>query len=280
MTELTKLAEFVFLVLLNYAGPGRSEYSMETMPECGASQANPACEVKRLCEDNDFHCAEPRWSKSRNAWVRPERREAAALRMRTAAIALDRTIIKMTTCLVDGVPDEDCKPVWWPGGREDMAFSILTASYWESGYREDIMVGAAPSGRGAGGEGCIMQVMPYLAKQFSPWLTDEQREELTDEQVIRMMLGTDVASLSRCYETGARLLMASRKIAPTKCAGADPIYSMFALYGTGSSCTTIDHPLGNFALKRSDWWRRRAKQWRAGITIPKWAKGFISPAIP
>lgn len=80
-----------------------------------------------------------------------------------------------------------------------------------------------------------MQVMPQYVAQNVTWLTDEEKQSLTPEEVIRRTLGTDQPSLERCYEAGARMLSRFRNSARYKCKGSW-VYGMYSMYGTGGSC--------------------------------------------
>jgi hypothetical protein len=234
---MSPLAKYLFIFMLNHTGPGASVYSFELMPECGIDKENPACKLEPVCPLNSPMCAAPRWSQYRNGWVRVETREQAALRYYNAANALARTATYLTRCKdADGSVLEECEPVFWPSGPRSLACAALSSSIWESGYREDIMIGAPPAGRGPDGEGCVMQVMPqYVASQGVSWLTDEEVKDLTPEQVIQRTLGTDQPSLERCYEAGARMLSRFRNAARYKCKGSW-VYGMYSMYGTGGQC--------------------------------------------
>ena len=186
---LTELARFILVILLNHTVPGGSIYSMQTLPECGTDEHAPTCEMARVCDGASPLCAPPRWSESRSAWVRVESREAAALRLRNAAIALAKAAEYLASCHRDGVADEACRPLSWPRGTRDLAMAMLAKSIWESGYREDIMRGAPPAGRGADGEACVMQIMPAYIREHALWLSPEERVSRSDEELAQQQIG-------------------------------------------------------------------------------------------
>jgi len=235
--ELSPLSRYFYGLLVNSTKPGGSVYSMQLLPGCGSDPSTPACEVKPVCALSSPLCAPPRWSASRGGWVRSETRERAAERLETASRALVRASTYLTRCRDQcGRVVEGCSPVRWPEGPRSLACALYGSSIWESGYREDIMVGAAPLGRGADGEGCVMQIMPQYARLYAGWLSDEDRKQLSDEEVIQQLLGTDQRSLERCYEVGARMLARFRSAARYRCPHTRWVYSMYAMYGTGGSC--------------------------------------------
>jgi hypothetical protein len=172
---------------------------------------------------------------------------------------------------------------------------MLSSSIWESGYREDIMTGAPPMGRGPDGEGCVMQVMPQYVAQHVSWLSDEQKKSLSPEEVVEMTLGADSASLQRCYEAGGRMLAKFRSHARHKCKG-NWVYSMYALYGTGGSChpnvsTKINqegvasgglNPVMAMDLSKKDWAMQRTNTYNTCMArypnkevAPKWASAWL-----
>lgn len=294
---MSPLAKYIFVFLLNHTGPGESVYSMELMPSCGTDQARPTCQLNPVCITQSPLCAPPRWSTYRSGWVRAETREVAMDRYANAAIALARTATYLTRCKDEhGSVIEECQPMFWPDGPRSAACAMLASSIWESGYREDIMTGAPPMGRGTDGEACVMQVMPQYVAQNVSWLTDEQRMKLKPEQIAQMTLGTDQKSLERCYEAGGRHLSKFRSYARYKCKG-DWVYAMYALYGTGGSCYPNTssklnqegiasgglHPVMAIDLSRKDWaaqrtgtYRKCMDRWPDKEPVPAWARAKLA----
>jgi len=170
--------------------------------------------------------------------VRVETRESAAQRYKAAAESLVRTATYLTRCTdEDGSVIEDCTPVRWPEGPQSAACAMLASSIWESGYREDIMIGAPPAGRGPDGEACVMQVMPQHIAANVSWLSEDQRLAMSTEDIAKMVLGSDRDSLKRCYEAGGRMLAKFRAHAGATCKGTTWAYSMYSAYGTGGQCS-------------------------------------------
>lgn len=301
---MSPLAKYMFMFLLNHTGPGNSVYSMELLPSCGSDKNTPACELTPVCPGDSPLCSPPRWSDYRGGWVRVETREAAARRYMTAAEALVRTATRLTRCTDErGSVVEDCTPIRWPEGPQSAACAMLASSIWESGYREDIMTGAPPAGRGPDGEGCVMQVMPQHIAANVSWLTDEERVKLTPEEVVQRVLGADQGSLERCYEAGGRMLAKFRSYAGAKCKHATWTYSMYAAYGTGGQCyvsstraaleaekaeqqgRAVQIPVDDKDDKKPkavDWAAQREKtynvcmnRWPDGETAPEWADSLL-----
>lgn len=264
---MTPLAVRLLALFLAHTGPGKSELSAEVMPECGRDKAHPTCDVRPLCSIPDApSCAPPRWSEARGAWVRVESREAAARRYELASEELAGTAKYLVRCVRDGVPDEACTPVTWPGGVETLALAMATTAIYESNLREDIMGGFAPAGRGPGGEACVMQPMPGTIRIHASWLTPEQRAEATDAELVAAVLGASRVPLRRCFEVGGRTLASLREQATRKCKGMPALYSMWALYGTGHKCSSVGI-LDDFAAKRLATFEKFRKQ---TPTLPDW----------
>ncbi|HKY40697.1 MAG TPA: hypothetical protein VJN18_32400 [Polyangiaceae bacterium] len=264
---MNDLATLLLSLMLAHGSAGKSVFSAEPIPACGKSGAAPTCELRPVCAEPTPLCAAPRWSDVRNAWVRAETREAAASRLGVAAVALADAATFLTRCTVDGVPVERCKPVTWPEGTVDFAKATLTVAVWESGLREDIMGGHPPKGRGAAGEACVMQVMPNVIRSVAPWLPAYELAKTKDEQLALMLVGTDGASLRRCFETGGRLLARMRKVAQHECKQRWS-YSLWARYGTAGRCDTVGI-FDDFAAKREKTYLNFRKK-----TSPQWPEWF------
>jgi hypothetical protein len=298
---MSPLAKYIFMFLVNHTGPGNSVYSMELVPTCGTSKDAPACELTPVCPGESPLCAAPRWSAFRGGWARVETKETAARRYYNAAEALARTATYLTRCKDEaGSVLEECTPIRWPEGPHSAACAMLSSSIWESGYREDIMVGAPPSGRGPDGEGCVMQVMPQHIANNVSWLTDEERVKLTPEEIVQRVLGTDQASLERCYEAGGRMLAKFRGAASHTCRGTSWTYSMYSMYGTGGRCTATprgvveDEKLDangmvvldpdvklkprqkDWAAQREDTYKACMSRWPDGERLPDWATAVLT----
>lgn len=264
---MSALATLLFSLMLSHGAPGQSTFSAEPVPACGSSPDAPSCVLRPVCEAPSPLCAKPRWSVARKAWVRAETREAASRRLAVAAQALATVAVYLTRCTIDGVPVETCKPVRWPEGGGDLARAMATMSIWESGLREDIMAGIPPKGRGPDGEACVMQVMPNVIRTVAFWLPEAERKRATDEELAAQVLGTDEASLFRCYEAGGRVMARMRSVAQHECKQRWT-YSMWARYGTIGRCDTVGL-FGDFAAKREKTFEsfRRTKQ-------PIWPEWF------
>ena len=234
---MSPLAKYLFVFLINHTTPGASVYSMHVLPECGTTKDAPACELKPVCLLKSPMCAAPRWSGYRSGWVRVETREEAAERYWNASEALVRASTYMSRCkAADGTVVEECSTVFWPEGPQGLACGMLSSSLWESGYREDIMIGAPPAGRGPDGEVCVMQIMPEYIKQFADWQPPKPQKEMSEDDWATEVLGSDQEHLERCYRVGGRMLSRFRGAARYACANVGWTYGMYAMYGTGGKC--------------------------------------------
>lgn len=225
--------------MLAHGTAGSSVYSFEPRPECGVNPAAASCDAAaRSCAQAGPLCAAPRWSAHRGAWVVPERRAAAEARWRAVSRVLVRTAGRLVSCRgEDGSVDEGCVPVRWGGGKgqvRELAAFAAAVSLHESGWREDVQVGAPPMGRGPGGEVCLMQVMPDQVAPLALWLPKAERDAVDtrpEQQALAATLtGRDDAALGRCFEVGMRALARARG----QCKGDA---GTFAAYGTGGRCS-------------------------------------------
>lgn len=268
---MSPLAKYLFMFLINHTGPGKSVYSMELMPECGTDQEMPTCATVPVCISSSPLCSAPRWSAFRGGWVKVETKEEAAKRYLNAAEALADTAVYLTRCIDEsGNVQEDCTPIYWPEGPRSAACAILSSSIWESGYREDIMTGAPPAGRGSQGEACLMQVMPQYIADNASWLSSEQKKGLSQDEVVQMVLGTDKPSLSRCYEVGGRLLSRFRRATRT-CGGHSWVYAMYSGYGTGGRCRE-----STWSQDRERTYKTCMARWPDGEKLPDWASSVLA----
>lgn len=236
--RIAELTQLVFALTLDHGHPGRSPYSFEVLEQCGKDARAPTCDVQAPCDDG-LHCAPPKFSPARRAWVRIERRETATRRFAKIAHALADSTRRLAECTArDGTKLEPCTPIEWSGSTRDLALAALTVALHESGLREDVMFGRPPLGRGPAGEACLMQVAPNELTN-APWLDPEQRQEAVSsprarEQIAKTLLGDSQEALGRCFELGIRLLARSRRSCERS--GVPWESSMFALYGTGKTC--------------------------------------------
>lgn len=239
-----------------HANPGGSLYSFEELASCGRDPKASACVLAPVCELPSPLCAAPRWSAVRDSWVRVESRDAALVRYRGIAEALERVAVRLVDCkLPDGSVDFDCRPAGWPRGKgraQQLAFAAASVALWESGLREDIQRGLPPMGRGPAGEVCVMQIMPNQVQALAHWLPARERtralKPAEHEELAKTLLGKEPEALDRCVEVGMRNLSRARAMCSGKGVAWD--YGMFAAYGTGSKCSSVGIH-GDFAAKRA-----------------------------
>lgn len=217
------LAAAIYAVMLQLAPLGRGLHSMEPVPACGTSSSAAACELAPVCAERSVLCEPPIWSDTRKAWVRHETADGAKARFRPVSEAM-----------ADAVEAGRSR---WPGTATSLAAAVYSASYWSTGFREDIQVGAK---RGPAGEVCLMDLQPGTLAWATPGVTIDQ------------VVGRDYESLRRCFDAGVRVLVSSRLWADKACSpikGSSTPYNWFAKYGTGSQCHTYGL-LGDYARKR------------------------------
>ncbi len=239
-------ASWLFALLVQHAPPGNTAFSVEVVNDCNSAQV----------------CEGARWSDFYSAWIRKETPETGAERYSSIAGALVETAREllcrnpdnsvMASCVpAEGALENKKKPRW-----DVLTLSVAGAAVamLESGFREDVQVGRGsakkPStdggrGRGPGGEGCLVQAHPLSAWRWAdsdPELKDRASagDRAAREEIIESLLGTDHEALKRCWRTGLRMLVHARAY----CAWASPKtewdFAMFALYGTGTSCTSVN----------------------------------------
>jgi len=263
---LNKFAEMIFTLLLAFGGEkyaGNSPYSFEVLDSCGVDKALPLCEIAPQCAVDAWRCAPPRWSDSRGGWVVAESGEQAKARYRKISESIARVSFMHARCRDKyGTVVEDCKPSGWPEGPESLAMAAATTALWESGLREDIMHGHAPMGRGALGEACLVQVMPNQIRRLANWIPKEEQKEYDrlpygrargdlEEKWAQQMLGDSPEELDRCFDVGMRALARARRACSGRLGGSWH-QKMWAMYGTGNSCTSAH------AHKRSSTYHRMA----------------------
>lgn len=252
---MTPFAQHLLALLIQATAPniGHSPYSFELVPACGSAEGKPDCKLEPVCDEDAFWCRAPRFSPARGGWVRVETREAALRRYQGIAESLARTSFMLTRCHLPGeAVSEDCEPAPWPEGPESLALAAATTAVWESGLREDIESGYGPVGRGKSGEACLTQVMPDQIAGAATWLAKSERtrprtrEEI--ESLAAEILGSDPASLDRCFTVGMMLLARARQ----SCKGGkgDWPFKMWSRYGTGFTCNAYGIA-DDFAGKRA-----------------------------
>jgi len=268
------LAELIFALALERGHPGQSPYSFETVPECGTDARSPSCEIRPLCNDSSPLCRPPRYSVPRGAWVRTETHETATRRFAKVARSLSDTAQRLVGC-DRSAREGHCTPPGWPGDTRSLALAALTVVFYESGLREDVMFGHPPLGRGPAGEACLMQVAIGDALSEAQWLSPEQRASIAAKPVAReafarSLLGDSTASLSRCFEVGMRLLARSRR----SCGGSGKPWDigMFAMYGTGRTCTAPA-----VAERRAKTYRELAA---SDLKLPPELRRWLDPSEP
>jgi hypothetical protein len=241
LEALQALKLVLFSLLVTHTPPGYTKFSLEVAADCSASAEE---------------CPEAVYSDYYKSWVRKESAEGGKERYQLIANAfVDAAQEVLCVGMADG-----CVP--YPGAKIGTAtwsvYGLVIASAavatFESGFREDVMVGRGRSGkpskdggegRGPGNEACLMQVHPSTAWRFADAPEDlykraKNGDSQAREQIAQSLLGGESEQLKACFKTGMRMLLRSRK----HCAWAAPDthwdFAMYSMYGTGNSCTSIN----------------------------------------
>ncbi len=119
----------------------------------------------------------------------------------------------------------------WGPGPTDLARAMVAAGGWGMGFKREVQTGEV---RGPAGEVCLMDLLPSTLRTASPY----DRQRLTDEELAAGVLGLGYDPQRRCFDAGALILVRARRMAERRCKGSVIDYSTFALFATGSSCTT------------------------------------------
>lgn len=239
-----RLADSLLSMMMRTAHPGLSPHSYELLEECGTSVEAPTCDVSApTCDAPTILCRAPVYIEG--SWRQVERTETARERFRVIAEAIaDESEAVMLKS----------KGKAWPGGASDFAVAMLAASYWSTGFREDIETGRK---RGPAKEACLADLQPMVAWSFAPF----PHANLSAEQVALKLVGNDYDSLRRCYGTGLRALSSMRRWADVHCKyQASASYAGFAAYATGSRCYTTGGKYGDVAMLREKLYRKLKAQ--------------------
>lgn len=240
-------ASWLFALLVQHAPPGNTAFSVEIVNDCHGAQV----------------CEGARWSDFYSAWIRKESPETGAERYSSIANTLFESAGELLCRNPDGSIMDSCVPAEGAleKGKNKLRWDVLTLSVAgaavamvESGFREDVQVGRGsarkPSkdggrGRGPGGEGCLVQAHPLSAWRWAdsdPELKERaaKGDRQAREAIIESLLGTDEEALKRCWRTGLRMLVHARAYCAWASPKTDWDFAMFALYGTGTSCTSVN----------------------------------------
>ena len=231
---LSALSAYILSLALASFPPGTKVHSLEPVPACGTDPDAPTCELVPVCDEPGLLCAPPRFDRGLGAWARVESRETGARRFEVVAEAL------ADAALYAGAS--------WKDGPVDLARAMLSAGAWSTGLREDIQTGRK---RGPAGEVCLMDIQPASLRSAVPW----DLAKLPDEELAQKVIGLGYPELRRCFDAGAVLLVRARRWAEHHCHEWPNDYSIFAAYGTGTSCNTLGR-FGDYAQLRARSYRK------------------------
>ncbi|HEV8244372.1 MAG TPA: hypothetical protein VGP93_01255 [Polyangiaceae bacterium] len=238
-------APWLLALLVQHAPPGNTAFSVELAGECKNAEV----------------CEGARWSDFYSAWIRKESAAQGAERYEAISTALIDSTRELLCRNDDDSRVEGCQPapeVSDPKSKRPrwdvVTLSVAGAALamLESGFREDVQVGRGsarkPSsdggrGRGPGGEACLVQAHPYTAWRFADAEPDLREKAAAGDSAARAaiaasLLGTDQESLKRCFRTGLRMLIHARAHCSWASPQTDWDFATFAMYGTGTSCTS------------------------------------------
>lgn len=234
------LAAALLSMMMYKAHPGQSPHSFEVREDCGTNESAPTCDVAApTCAEPTVVCRKPEYIAGR--WRQVERKETARRRFAGVAEALADEAVSM---------EVESEGRAWPGGASDLAVAMLAASYWSTGFREDIESGRK---RGPAGEVCLADIQPLIAYSFAAF----PHPYMSVKEVSEMMVGSDYFELRRCFGAGMRALASMRRWSDLHCTPfVSRSYAGFAAYATGSSCTTAGNKkYGDYAMKREEAYR-------------------------
>lgn len=231
---LSALAKYILSLALTSVPPGTKVHSLEVLPACGTDKDAPTCELAPVCDEPSLLCAPPHYEPALGAWARIESREAGAKRFEVVAEAL------ADAALYAGAG--------WRDGPVDLARAMLAASAWSTGLREDIQTGRK---RGPAGEVCLMDIQPKVLRSAVPW----DLARLEGEDLVQKVVGLEYPELRRCFDAGAVLIVRARRWSEQHCRDWPADYSIFAAYGTGISCSTVNL-FGDYARLRARSYRK------------------------
>lgn len=259
------LKEALLAVLLNTVQVGGPGFSVEVAKECPAQATT---------------CAGARKSSFYKTWVKQESLSTAEARVEKivdASIEAAKEVLcidQKPGCVpYPGAVTKDGKRTWTPFLLSNAAFA---ASVYESGLREDVMVGRGwakkasddgGKGRGPGMEGCLMQIHPTVVQLFADIPTElvadlKKKKRGTNEQLMQTLLGEQ--NLKNCFKTGMRMLLRADHACQwqrgKKKHSEKRDFAMYSMYGTGSSCSSSNH---NRTMLRAKLFRKLTSEVRA-----------------
>lgn len=258
---MTPLGAYALSLILFQFPPGHSQASLERLPDCG--RVGPAeggeCSVAPICpstmtacaapsDDRPPCCAVPFWLEGLG-WVRTETREAGVKRLEVVAEAV------ADSALFYGAG--------WKEGPRDLLRATIAAGGWGMGFHESTQVGRT---RGPAGEVCLMDLLPSTLRGLTPF----DRQKLSDKELADGVLGLDYDSQRRCFDAGSLLMVRVRREAERRCKGYAIEYSTFALYATGSSCSTNNGPPKGDWLAAPRYDSMRKFRARKETVFPSW----------
>lgn len=167
------LTDLVLSIMLVLQPAGRSPYSL----------THVAADAPKPCEGYSPLCRAPWFDRDRGSWVRVETAFEGQIRYQVIADA------------IANIASTDMR----------LAAFLLTVTFHESGWREDVHRGIGEHSKGDGGQSwCLGQIM--LGRKASTKVFDYEARDL---------VGTDLDSTLRCMDVSARYLRhAMRKGAP------------------------------------------------------------------
>lgn len=171
------MKDLIFAIMVALVPPGVSIQSTVI-----AKRTDPP-----ICSDSTkMICRKPWFSKRRKAWVLPEKKADAVLRYSQIAE------------IIDSVSTKHPK---WPGSKTDLVHHLLTVARHESSFTRDVHDGSHRGDCDWSGyckSSCLGQIL--VGRGRSRFTKYKHRD----------LVGLDKASTSRCIETMAAYLSASK----------------------------------------------------------------------
>lgn len=281
-------AQSILAAMISIIPPGKSVHSRIKLDYCDTD-----CQEQKVCTLPSILCAPPKFSPEIynnlynhnlflflskeeqdvynlstkwQSYTVAETYEEGLKRYKTIAIAVERV-----------VKNSD----FWPGNKKELQDSLITVMGFESGFREDIHAGRGPLGRGdCKWKNKVNRSVKAFTKGATPVMDTCRSVCLGQINIggeVRFgyrasdLVGSDLASTTRCVEVSGRMLAKSRNM----CSGktdyrGDWVSGMFSAYGTGSRCQALT---GTGATLAHAWWpKARANKFQA-IRNRSWELG-------
>jgi hypothetical protein len=249
--------------MIEFRAPGVTHFSVTPATDC---ECLSACEGAKYSAFYDTWVREETFDEGKERYATLAEGQEHAIEQ-ILCVRLDGSVIP--GCLPDpGALDRKTKKLLF--GPVVAVAAMDGVAIPESGLREDVQVGrgfarpcpkggprsiagvCGPSddggmGRGPGGEACVAQIHPSIGWMFADGdpavlVRAKAGDPVAREAIMQSLIGRDSASIERCWRTSLRMLLRGVSHCGwwlrTSKMKQDWDFSMFSLYGTGTSCVS------------------------------------------